>query len=255
LGRKLTEEEKEARRQFALKQWQNPEHRRRVSEALRGHPVSEETREKLRSTRIGIPLPPRTVKKMVAATLAKPNVEVVCENCGITFEARKKFARFCSSECRRFFTKWKNKPNTTCVACGKPFFVYPYRLRLGRGIYCSYECMADGYKGDNPNPRDMNEAKWWRGEILKKDGYKCQECGITKRLIAHHILPYQYFPELLVDLNNGMVLCKKHHRKKHKMIQKIVAEITESGEKPFKEVLRKRILEEESENRNDCSAL
>jgi len=57
----------------------------------------------------------------------------------------------------------------------------------------------------------------WLGKILKRDNYTCQACGSNKHLCVHHINCWQDFVDQRVDINNGIVLCKKHHKLFHKM--------------------------------------
>ena len=63
----------------------------------------------------------------------------------------------------------------------------------------------------------------WRKSVFERDGYVCQGCGFDKGKIleAHHIIFVsdcikndQW--ELIFDIDNGLTLCKKCHKKKHK---------------------------------------
>jgi len=40
---------------------------------------------------------------------------------------------------------------------------------------------------------------------------QCEVCGATKRLAAHHIRPYQWFPKLEMEPGNLITLCDTHH--------------------------------------------
>lgn len=70
----------------------------------------------------------------------------------------------------------------------------------------------------------------WRESVYKRDNFTCKLCGKTKcGLNAHHIEPYhkvlkKYKPETVTDayeiyelwdLNNGITLCEKCHKKIH----------------------------------------
>jgi len=69
-------------------------------------------------------------------------------------------------------------------------------------------------------------AKIWRREILKRDDFKCVECGLEQGkcdhcgqsvfLHAHHIKPVSTHPELRFTLSNGMTVCRTCHAKEHK---------------------------------------
>lgn len=58
-------------------------------------------------------------------------------------------------------------------------------------------------------------AKRWVNDILEKDGYKCQACNSTKRLVAHHIKSWKDYPELRFELGNGQTLCNPCHSELH----------------------------------------
>jgi len=39
----------------------------------------------------------------------------------------------------------------------------------------------------------------------------CAVCNTTKRLSAHHLLPFQLYPESELDMKNLITLCPAHH--------------------------------------------
>lgn len=65
----------------------------------------------------------------------------------------------------------------------------------------------------------------WRADVLKRAGFKCEECRRYGRTdekglppaasTAHHIKHREDFPELAYDIENGQALCQKCHNKKH----------------------------------------
>jgi predicted restriction endonuclease len=62
----------------------------------------------------------------------------------------------------------------------------------------------------------MESYRFWRENILRRDNYTCQSCGIKKgngkRIEAHHIKPAIKCPELRFDINNGITLCVSCHK-------------------------------------------
>lgn len=55
----------------------------------------------------------------------------------------------------------------------------------------------------------------WSKLVREKDEKKCQICGSTKRIHAHHIFEKSKYPQLSLNPNNGIVLCTLHHHQTH----------------------------------------
>jgi thymidylate synthase (FAD) len=54
-----------------------------------------------------------------------------------------------------------------------------------------------------------------RPKVFERDHYCCQLCGmISKQLDAHHIIPIWARPDLALDLNNLVTLCRRCHKQK-----------------------------------------
>lgn len=51
----------------------------------------------------------------------------------------------------------------------------------------------------------------WSKTIKKLDNKMCKNCNSTKNLHAHHLFPKALFPEIALDLDNGITLCKPCH--------------------------------------------
>jgi len=71
-----------------------------------------------------------------------------------------------------------------------------------------------GYKSD----RYYNDPQYikFRDEVRRRDDYKCQwpncqECKPNK-LQVHHIRSWQQNPYLRFNVDNGILLCKIHHK-------------------------------------------
>ena len=63
--------------------------------------------------------------------------------------------------------------------------------------------------------RATAEGRKWRSIVLDRDRHRCQECGSTSRLHAHHIKQWALYPELRYDPSNGITLCAACHSRKH----------------------------------------
>jgi len=58
----------------------------------------------------------------------------------------------------------------------------------------------------------QNDLRKWRVQVLKRDDHECQMCGATERLEAHHIRPKALYPDLALQVTNGVALCFVCHR-------------------------------------------
>jgi hypothetical protein len=65
-----------------------------------------------------------------------------------------------------------------------------------------------------PLDREDYRVRTWRKKILSKG--KCERCGRTENLEAHHIIRWADYPKGRIDINNGMCLCRECHAKEHK---------------------------------------
>lgn len=151
-----------------------------------------------------------------------------CPVCGKSFEVlqyREDTAKYCSKECWSVRNPPRVKP---CPQCGKSFSDGGYN----DARFCSRKCynefqsvnhrgvLAHAWKGGKSLKRERarmgNDLAHWRKAVYKRDGYACQKCGKRGRgLQAHHIKPFIDFPDLRLDVSNGITLCLDCHEHEH----------------------------------------
>lgn len=70
--------------------------------------------------------------------------------------------------------------------------------------------------GFKVNNRQSSKAVGWAKKV-KRVG-KCEVCGSTQQLHAHHIVPWEYSIKGRTDLENGQCLCNNCHKMMHDTI-------------------------------------
>lgn len=151
----------------------------------------------------------------------------ICEICGKDFKGTKYNAnRFCSRECYEIYWKIPDKIRI-CPTCGKEFEAIHRDDK-----FCSQKCHLDNnhniFKGENhPNwkggitsenekLRKSKEYLEWREQVLKRDNEQCIYCGKKDdKMNAHHILAWQFYPNLRFNVSNGVTVCQECHKKIH----------------------------------------
>ena len=63
--------------------------------------------------------------------------------------------------------------------------------------------------------RTVAEYARFRRGVLKRDNHKCIRCKSVENLEVHHLKMVSVYPELAFDVNNGIALCYKCHKKEH----------------------------------------
>ncbi len=98
-----------------------------------------------------------------------------------------------------------------------------YKLILSKRVAKEQREQVEKARAD----RDSLGMQLWRKSVLQNAGYKCQRCGLEHRSIckccgqksvihAHHIKPFSLFPELRLDVSNGVALCVMCHWTEHR---------------------------------------
>lgn len=64
-------------------------------------------------------------------------------------------------------------------------------------------------------PVDRNDYRvlTWKKQVLSAG--KCEKCGATDHLEAHHIIKWAEYPQGRIDIENGECLCHACHTEEH----------------------------------------
>lgn len=56
----------------------------------------------------------------------------------------------------------------------------------------------------------------WKYLVKERDNFTCQVCGQSRgSIVSHHLYSYRSWPELRIELDNGVCLCEKCHKAFH----------------------------------------
>ena len=224
----------------------SPEHKKKISDSLKGYIKSEKHRRRLSESLKGRKREPWSEerKRKHSEILKKAD----CSS--------KKIGRKFSEETKlKMSQSQKKRSNRPPVIRGKDHWNWrggitnkplkgkrkltdedKERLRLsrigmvhGKGWKLSDEArrnISKGHKGSkshlwkggitsvNAMARSSVEYKLWRDKVFQRDNYTCSRCkkrGI--RLHAHHIIPFALDIDKRFDISNGTTLCVDCHKK------------------------------------------
>jgi endogenous inhibitor of DNA gyrase (YacG/DUF329 family) len=167
--------------------------------------------------------------------------EVPCTACGklkrvAPCHIRRSAFVFCSVECAN---KWRgerergeNNPGFTsryvpCTQCGKPILRQPNEIERAQTPFCDHECygkwLSENRTGEGHSAwidgrsyaNGMRSTRKWATAVLARAGQRCEKCGSSRCVVAHHIKTRLEHPELRNDLANGQALCRSCHSKAH----------------------------------------
>jgi 5-methylcytosine-specific restriction endonuclease McrA len=143
-----------------------------------------------------------------------------CKTCGVEFWGSS--GRF-HCDLHRMSTQ---KKEIECIVCGKKFTVRSSEQDKTCSPECDSKWKSIRQKGEKSHrwkggllseavlARRGIEYKEWRKQVFSRDEYTCALCGKkARKLAAHHIKKYSKFPELKIDVNNGITLCWPCHSK------------------------------------------
>ncbi len=175
----------------------------------------------------------------------------ICELCSKEYyviPARASITRFCSTKCKGLFTS-KNKIGAShpryisnaireknCEGCGclmihkPPKPITSFLLQK----FCTKSCADEhglrffgednkNYKGETARRKNRtSQHSRWATKVIQRDLYKCMRCGVggdVATLQAHHIFPFELFPDKRNELSNGITLCSKCHWQVHDTLE------------------------------------
>ena len=73
----------------------------------------------------------------------------------------------------------------------------------------------------NPNKPTVKQLGRWAYEVIKRDHGRCVNCGVPKTtpksLNAHHVLSRGRWPQLALNVSNGLTLCAPCHTEHHRL--------------------------------------
>lgn len=99
--------------------------------------------------------------------------------------------------------------------CGNETMVRTVHLVRDHTKSCGH-CVSISQQKKHVIRRARNSAATWAKQV--KNYGMCEACGSSKKLHAHHILPFSDYHQFRSDLDNGSCLCADCHRQVHKKI-------------------------------------
>jgi hypothetical protein len=164
--------------------------------------------------------------------------EKICPVCGKKFNSwRHQNHTYCSKLCGNRSRKDRGgRVELTCKNCGKSFVVKKSRKEKQNPQFCSKDCYEKyghekmrglshwNWKGGvnrKNHRRETKQYKEWRLSVYRRDHFKCQDCGKhcnQKNIVAHHLKGWSKYPKLRYEISNGITLCRKCHRLRHKRL-------------------------------------
>lgn len=147
-----------------------------------------------------------------------------CEFCGKLIVKRvneslkdwKTTHRFCSKKCFDEYRRGKPSPSPS-TTFQKNNKIYSFNDTRTKKLGPENNKWKGGITPIHEKIRKDLVYKKWRECVFERDDYTCQKCG--KRggdIHAHHELSFSDYPELRVEILNGMTLCVSCHRKIHR---------------------------------------
>lgn len=156
----------------------------------------------------------------------------VCPKCYHAYEGYDGFVKYLKENFGDEYDiigEWNGSQNKTTFKhnkCGTIFEKAPNSFVQGHRCNNNICCHARGEKHYrwNPNLTDDERYKERKSDfeyrifiknVLKRDNYTCQCCGIRANLVVHHKDGYNWNKDRRTDLDNGITLCQNCHKDFH----------------------------------------
>jgi hypothetical protein len=197
-----------------------------------------------------------------------------CEICGKAYyviPARAAITKYCSMDCKGVAVSRNQsgkshpgyiegaKREKNCEGCGCQMLHKPPKPITSFLLqkFCTKKCADEhglrfngadhyNYKGELARRRNRtSQHSRWANKVLQRDLYLCKRCGVSGEvatLQAHHIFPFELFPEKRDDLNNGVSLCSKCHWEVHDTLDSRFIFTTEEVKIKRAEKTKKQLL-------------
>ena len=97
--------------------------------------------------------------------------------------------------------------------------ISPPNDNITQCVFSLYKDVIDDRKKKSAAEHDRHSKEYlgWKQLVFSRDNYKCQICGSTNKLNAHHIKSFMKYPNERFDVNNGVTLCEKCHKEVHSL--------------------------------------
>jgi hypothetical protein len=216
MGRPHTEETKRKLSEINKGKKHSEESKKKTSESMKGKIPSEEHRRKLSEVQKGRPISEKSKEALLKANKGSKHTE----------EHKKKI----SESCKGRQASEETKKKLSEAKKGKTFSEEHKRHMSESKKGCHYSkkrAQETPIDSDDPNWKDetfgesnlirySEEYKEWRKAVYRSDGWKCSICGSREQICAHHIKTFANFPDLRLNVENGITLCRKHHLEFHR---------------------------------------
>jgi hypothetical protein len=136
-----------------------------------------------------------------------------CLICGRLYERPASImekSKTCSNICRYKYQSLVAKPQKMTDELRKK--ISETKRKKGDGIGEKNANWFGGITKPIAQGRSTYKFTEWREAVLKRDGYKCRFCDETKKLEAHHLIHWLKRKDLRYDVDNGITVCKLHHK-------------------------------------------